>query len=75
MPMTVTKNAVNIAVYAREIHDTALYQLIDFPSTEFITALYLFFKRDFVSALFLCRLEIGRHVIYRISNVWPKKYS
>ena len=40
MAMKVTKNAVNIAIYAREIHGTALYKLINFLSTAFKTAPY-----------------------------------
>ena len=40
MAMKVTKNAVNIAIYAREIYGAAPYKLIYFLSTEFKTAPY-----------------------------------
>ena len=71
MAMKVTKNAVNIAIYAREIHGTALYKLINFLRTEFKTAPYLFFNQVFDTRY---SLQVGNriHVGIRISNMAKK---
>ena len=74
MEMKVTKNAVNIAIYAREIHGTVLYKLMNFLSTEFKAAPYLFFNQLCSTRAILCRLAIGIHVVIRISKMAKKVF-